>query len=323
MDTARMLRKCVDQQWQIRDLDWNVAPRAMSHEDEIAVVQYFTDMAEIERFAGALFREQRRIVAEPTMKKIFSTFVVDEERHAEVAGRLAAHYNVNKLRTYTPSPGLMEFKPHFLAAISYLSAEIANWYITGGELLLDVALLRSLDDYVHDDMSARAMDLINRDESRHIAVDYYMAEFYATPEYQAWLAQQPKTSLRLKLKAVVIFANVLWYAGPFARQVFFEPMAKTDPSGKRLREAVKRMQLLGGRPGVSDRPFAKFQRTLRKINNHPIAGPLLGRVARRLTGSLPEHLYRDLFTKEELRRANHMSMDELAEDAVQAKFAAV
>jgi len=323
MDTARMLRKCVDQQWKVQDLDWNVSPRPMSHEDEIAVVQYFTDMAEIERFAGALFQEQRRIVADPTMKKIFSTFVADEERHADVASRLADHYNVHKLKTYTPSRGLMEFKPHFLATLKYLSAEIANSYITGGELMLDVALLRSLDDYVHDEMSARAMDLINRDESRHIAVDYHMAEFYASPEYQAWLAQQPKKSLLFKLKAAATFANVLWYAGPFARQVFFEPMAKTDPSGKRLREAVKRMQLLGSRPHVSDRPFAKFQRTLREINNHPIAGPLLGRLARRLTGSFPAHLYRDLFTKDELTRANHMSMDELAEEAVQAKFVAV
>ena len=191
-----MLRKCVEQQWKVQDLDFDVAPRVLSREDELAVVQYFTDMAEIERFAGALFAEQRRIVEDPTLKKIFSTFVADEERHAVVAERLAAHYNLNKFKTYTPSQGLMDFKPHFLAALKYLSAEIANSYITGGELMLDVALLRSLDDYVHDDMSQRAMELINRDESRHIAVDYYMAEFYASPAYQAWLEKQPCSSRR-------------------------------------------------------------------------------------------------------------------------------
>ncbi len=323
MDTGRMLRKCVEQQWKLQDLDWNVAPRAMSREDEIAVVQYFTDMAEIERFAGALFQEQRRIVEDPTLKKIFSTFVADEERHAAVAERLAAHYDVHHFKRYESSQGLRDFKPHFLAALKYLSAEIANSYITGGELMLDVALLRSLDDYVQDDMSARAMELVNRDESRHIAVDYYMAEFYASPAYQAWLTKQPKRPLLFKLKAVVAFAGVLWYAGPFARQVFFEPMAKTDPSGKRLREAVKRMQLLGNRPHVSDRPFNKFQRGLRAINNHPVAGPWLGRIARRLTGSFPEHLYQDLFTKDELIRANGMSIDELADETVGLKFAGI
>jgi hypothetical protein len=323
MDTGRMLRKCVEQQWKIQDIAWDAAPRAMAPEDEIAIVQYFTDMAEIERFAGALFEEQQRIVDDPTLKKIFSTFVADEERHALVAERLAAHYDVHKLRKYQPSQGLLDFRPHFLAALKYLSAEIANSYITGGELMLDVALLRSLDDYVQDEMSSRVMELVNRDESRHIAVDYYMAEFYASPEYQAWLAKQPRKSLLFKLRAAWTFVGVLWYAGPFARQVFFEPMAKTDPSGKRLREAVKRMQLLGSRPHVSERPFNKFQRGLRTINNHPIAGPWLGRLARRLTGSFPDHLYQDLFTKDELAQANRMSMEELAQEAVQAKFSAV
>ncbi len=322
MDTARMLEKCVNQQWRVTDLDWNVAPRKMSREMEMAVVQYFTDMAEIERFAGALFTEQRRIVDDPLLKKIFSTFVADEERHAVVAERLAAHYDVHKYKRYTPSPGLMGFKPHFLSAIKYLSAEIANAYITGGELMLDVALLRSLDDYVQDEMSSRAMELINQDESRHIAIDYHMAEYYASPEYQAWLEEQPRRPLWFRLKAIWAFAGVLYYAGPFARQVFFEPMAKTDPSGKRLREAVKRMQLLGNRPAVAGRPFSKFQRTLRDINNHPLLGPVLGRVARRLSGSFPEQLYRDLFSKDELRRANRMSMEELAAEAVTAKFAA-
>ena len=61
----------------------------------------------------------------------------------------------------------------------------ANAYITAGELILDVALLRSLDDYVADEMSHRAMYLINRDESRHIAIDYRMVEYYASPEYAA------------------------------------------------------------------------------------------------------------------------------------------
>jgi hypothetical protein len=321
MDTQRMLDKCVSQQWKVSDLDWNAKPRAMSRADEECVVQYFTDMAEIERFAGALFEEQRRIVTDPTLKKIFSTFIVDEQRHAEVAERLARHYDVHKFREYRPSQALMKFRPHFLQAVKYVSAEIANGYITGGELMLDIALLRSLDDYVHDEMSHRAMALVNRDESRHIAIDYYMTEFYASPDYQAWLKKQPKTSLLFKVRALGAFAGVLWYAGPFARQVFFGPMAVTDPSGRRLREAVKRMQLVGNRPGVGDRPFAKFQRAMRDLNNHPKLGPIFGRLARRLTGSFPEALYQQLFTDEELRRANRMSIDELAEEVIQAHAA--
>jgi len=51
----------------------------------------------------------------------------------------------------------VHFRPHFLAAIEFLPPEIANGYVTAGELLLDVALLRSLNDYVDDAMSHQAM----------------------------------------------------------------------------------------------------------------------------------------------------------------------
>ena len=36
---------------------------------------------------------------------------------------------------------LVRFRPHFVDAVKHVSAEIANAYITSGEILLDVALL--------------------------------------------------------------------------------------------------------------------------------------------------------------------------------------
>src|SRR5438034_4455205 len=98
MDLGRMLDKCIRDQWSIDDLDWSVPPPAMTRDKEAAIVQAFTDMAGIELLAGALFDVQRRKTAEPTLHKIFSTFVADEKRHAAVASRLAQHYDVNHYR---------------------------------------------------------------------------------------------------------------------------------------------------------------------------------------------------------------------------------
>src|ERR1700733_6483560 len=176
MDLERMLRMCHEGQWKTSDLDWSHRPRAMSKEDEIAIVQLFTDMAGIERLAGALFVEQHRRVTDPTLKKIFATFIKDEVRHAQAAQLLADHYDVSHYKVYRTSLTLERFFPGFVEAIRYLDDDIANSYITAGELILDVALLRSIDDFVKDPMSAQAMELINRDESRHIAIDYYMVE---------------------------------------------------------------------------------------------------------------------------------------------------
>lgn len=320
LDLERMLEKCKAQQWRAEDLDWSASPRPMSELEETTIVQYLTDMAAIERFAGALFAEQAKIVSEPVLREIFATFVVDEERHAQVAEQLARHYDVHRYRSYRRSPELERFRRHFLSAIHFLSAEIANAYITGGELLLDIALLRSLNDYIHDDMSARAMELINRDESRHIALDYYMTEYYASPDYRAWLDRQPRKPLSERVSAWRAFAGVLVTAGPFFQDVFFEPMARLDPAGKRIREAVKRMQLLGRRANVAERPFYKFLNALNETNNHPVLGPIFGRLSRRLSGNFPEELSRELFTAAELSKAQQMSMSELADEALHAKL---
>jgi hypothetical protein len=319
MNPERMLEMCQRGQWKIDvDLDWSVPPRPMSRDEEIAIVQYFTDMAGIELLAGALFEEQRKRVEDPTMKKIFATFVADEKRHSEVAARLARYYDVHHYREYEMSPALTAFTPHFVNAVKYLSAEVANVYITGGELILDVALLRSINDYVHDTMSQHAMDLVNRDESRHIAVDYHMAEYYASPAYQEWLDKQPPQPLARRLKALWAFANVLYYSRPFFEDVFFTPMRTVDPSGRRLREAFKRFQLLGTKPDVAERPFTKFMQGVRDIALHPVAGPIFGGVMSRIAGVPPE-LMKQMYTEEEAKRAQTMSFDELAEEALEAK----
>jgi hypothetical protein len=171
---------------------------------------------------------------------------------------------------------------------------------------------------VHDAMSQRAMDLINKDESRHIAIDYYMTEYYASPRYQAWLQKQPRQPLLERVTAMWAFANVLLAAKPFFRDVFFQPMTMVDPSGKRLREAFKRGQLLGAKPEVAVRPFWRFLATLRTTVKHPVLGPLFGGMAARLAGVPPELMY-DLYSQGEYERASRMSYDELASEALAAK----
>jgi hypothetical protein len=321
MDLDRMLEMCRRDQWSVGDLDWTRPPRAMSKEDEIAIVQYFTDMSAIERLAAALFCEQEKRATDPKLREIFRTFVKDEVRHAHAAQMLADHYDVHRYRAYATSESLARFFPHFVDAVTYLSDDIANAYITAGELMLDIALLRSINDFVHDETSEQAMRLINRDESRHIAVDYHMVEHYASDAYVATLAARPKMPLARRARAWWTFANVLWRAKPFFRDVFFQPMERVDPSGKRLREAIRRFQLLGSKPGVQTRPFGRFMQTLQDLYEQPLARALLGRVLARLAGVEPRFLER-LNSEDEMERAARMSYDELANEALSVKGAA-
>lgn len=314
-----MLDKCVRDQWAIDDLDWSVPPPEMPRDKEEAVVQAFVDMAGIELLAGALFDVQRRKTSDPTLAKIFSTFVADEKRHSAVAARLAKHYDVHHYRTYTESPALTKFRPYFLEVVENTSPEIANAYITAGELILDVALLRSIDDYVDDEMSHAAMHLINRDESRHIAVDFHMTEYYCSDEHLASIRRRPRQSPREVAAGLRSVGTMMWHAKPFLQQVFLAPMDRTDPTGKRVQEAFKRIQLVLRKPTVARTPFSKMMIGLQGLYNHPVFGKVFGRILLRLLGA-EDRAARILFTPEELARTQRMSFDELAEEALQAKY---
>lgn len=319
MDLARMLDKCVRDQWSIDDLDWTLSPPELAPDKEEAVVQYFKDMAGIELLAGALFEVQRDKTTEPTLKKIFATFVADEKRHSAVAQRLSDHYDVHKYRMYTESPSLTSFRPHFLALVKQASPEIANAYITAGELILDVALLRSLDDYVADEMSHQAMHLINRDESRHIAIDFHMTEVYTSDAHLAAIRARPWPAPLDLIASVRALATMMWHAKPFLEQVFIAPMDRTDPSGKRLQEAFKRIQLVLRKNTVARTPWSKMMIGIQDAYNHPVLGKLLGPVLLRALGA-EDRAAKILYTQAELLRAQRMSFEELADEALAAKL---
>jgi hypothetical protein len=315
-----MLEKCRRDQWSVDDLDWKMTPPSLPREKEEAIVQYFVDMAGIERLAKALFAVQCEKVDDPVLKEIFATFVVDEERHAVAAERLARFYDVHHHRDYVMNDALVHFRPRFLDVVALMPPEIANGYITAGELLLDVALLRSLDDYVADPMSHAAMHLINRDESRHIAIDFHMTEVYASDEFLAAAKRRPRAPLRERARGLGALIRVMWYAQPFLRGVFLDPMERTDPTGRRMREAFKRIQLVSRKPTVARLPFIKFMLRAQDLLQHPVIGKLLEPLILRVVGG-DHRAVAILFTDDELRRAQTMSFDELAEDALGAKLA--
>jgi hypothetical protein len=313
-----MLEKCLRDQWSIDDLDWSLVPRPMDEAEETAIVQYFTDMAGIELLAGALFEEQAKRAQDPVLRRILQTFVIDEARHSQVAARLARHYDVHRFRAYEMNPSLVAFTPHFVKAVRYLSPEVATYYITGGELILDVALLRSLNDFVHDAMSEAAMERINRDESRHIALDFHMTEMYALA---AGRGEQllPKRNLAQRIEAMRAFALVLYYSKPFFGEVFFGPMKMVDPSGTRLREAYKRVQLLQERDEVRSRPFIRFMKSMRDLYDHPASRLLFGRMVRRITG-LDQSVMGTIYDEAERARVSKLSFEQMAEEAVALKY---
>ncbi len=316
-----MLNRCLHETWSLDAVTWNAPVQPMSAEMEVAIVQCFTDMAGIERLAAALFEEQARRAESTTLRRIFESFVRDELRHAEAARRLAERFDRRKLRRYAERPALTRFAESFVDAVRYLPPDIANAYIMVGELVLDVALLRSLDDALGDATTREVMRLVNRDESRHIAVDFHMFDYYASDAYAARAAAEPRSPARERVAGALALALMIQRARPFFKQVFLDPMAIVDPSGRRIRDAVKRLQLVIRRPGANRRPFLRAMHLLLTAYDHPVARALLGPAIVRVVGVEPE-LLSVQYTERELRRCASMSAEELTEDALTAAHAA-
>lgn len=308
-----MLEMCRRDQWSVDDIDWSGRPREFSMEDEILVVQYFTDMALLELIAAELFCMHRDRAKDPTLRAIFETFVADEIRHSRVAERLAAHYDVHHYRRYHRNANLSAYARHFAVACRALSPEFASFYTTNGELILDVAMLRSIDDFVDDDTTRRAMQLVNRDESRHIAVDFYMVERYAL-QSDAERDSAPPMSWRQRAGALRAMLALVYYTAPCFREIMLRPLQRVDPGATRLQEALRRSQLLISKPHVAKRPIARYLHFLGDLRDHPVVWNWAGDFVSRAMG-LDAGVMNLFYTRKEA--------DELAREADEADELAI
>lgn len=95
---------------------------------------------------------------------------------------LADHYDRRSLRVYRPSAALSRFFDHFMLTVTGLEDDVANTYITTNELILNIALLHSINNYVDNDTNTQAIRLINHNKSRHITINYHIINYYSSPK---------------------------------------------------------------------------------------------------------------------------------------------
>ena len=83
-----------------------------------------------------------------------------------------------------------------------MNPAMANAFIMAGELILDVALLRGINKYANDPMSRAVVEKINQDESRHLAMDFFMAEYCSANNMSVKKYAKKKNSLFYEKKKV-------------------------------------------------------------------------------------------------------------------------
>jgi hypothetical protein len=255
VDLVRMLERCRQGQWSVDDFDWSRAPIPLGCDREAALCAYYVNMSYIERLAGALFRSLSERLDDPLLQAIFATFAADELRHSHAAARLADYFDVHHHRVYTPNVAMLRFIPYFAGMIESLSPSFAISFILGGELILDLALLRGLNTYVDDPLARAVVERINQDESRHLAMDMYLTEHFAR-------AAAGSTAATTSPWTNADFWGVAAWGPAFFTGVFFRPMQTLDPTHEQMREVMRRLRRFYDRPAVDGNPAVEQFRTI-------------------------------------------------------------
>ncbi len=170
-------------QWSPGDLDWDTplqgAERLSRRErDLLGLVLLFT--AGVEKLGAHAFRVNARNSHDPVVRELFEIIAGDEDRHAEAETRLAGRLGVE----WEELPPFLRLSFRLLSRDlrrlqgkrSRIFHEIVGTQIILFELGLDALWSPTIKEMLQDPFQNEVIRLIDRDEARHLAMDYWLLE---------------------------------------------------------------------------------------------------------------------------------------------------
>ncbi|HUH04046.1 MAG TPA: hypothetical protein VML75_18745 [Kofleriaceae bacterium] len=180
LDLARVLHNTRRGQWSVDDFDWSqplqgAGGLTAAERREAGLALLFT--AGLERQAARVFGACADYIDEPHAAEIYQLFAADELRHAEAEIRLAARYGVS----WDDQPATTRWMFRTLGSNfdrpNRALHEISAATILLFELALDSILIPALKERVSDPLQAEVFRRIDLDESRHLAMDYWLLDY--------------------------------------------------------------------------------------------------------------------------------------------------
>lgn len=173
-----MLEKVERGQWSLDDIDWD-APGAdrIRPEQFESLRAFMTDLVWIEHVGARGFAALGRQAEDPELRAIYGHFEKEEERHARAELALMQRWGMAR-------PGeipvaninirlVIAWLDRYADTIDFATLTCV---IAMLEVALDGALVKFLLDEVEDPLCHTVFEHINRDESRHLAIDFEVME---------------------------------------------------------------------------------------------------------------------------------------------------
>lgn len=180
MDLERLQEKCQRFQWDVSDIDFG-APGAdcVSDQQAGALLPFMSDLYWIETVASVVFASMAARETDPTRKAIFTTFAADEQRHADAEHELMIRWGIaGRRQRPRPNPSVAKLLDTLERTADRVHPSVFAAIVPMTELVLDGALVKYLVRTVDDPVCQAVFEKINADEARHLAMDFYMLEYY-------------------------------------------------------------------------------------------------------------------------------------------------
>ena len=180
MDLSRLEQKCQRLQWDADDFDWEAEGADRVSDDQAsALLPFMADLYWIECVAAVVFRSMAARETDPTRKAIFESFAADEQRHADAEHRLMVRWGIaGRRQRPRPNPNVAKLLETLERTADRVHPSVFAAIVPMTELVLDGALVKYLTRVVDDPLCQSVFDRINADEARHLAMDFYMLEYY-------------------------------------------------------------------------------------------------------------------------------------------------
>ncbi len=181
-DVKNILKLAKRSTWSVDDFEWDEPlSKDLDKRSKELLGMAFLYISGIERLGASVFRIHSKNVNDEDAAELFELFAQDEERHADAELAMAKRlgYEWKDL----PWTARRSFKLLQKDLESLLEKEIGRWIhnvncssIMFFEFGLDSVVLPVLKDMTNDKLQKKVWAKIDKDESRHLAMDYWLIE---------------------------------------------------------------------------------------------------------------------------------------------------
>ncbi|MBK7155337.1 MAG: ferritin-like domain-containing protein [Sandaracinaceae bacterium] len=285
LDLTQMLAKIEAGYWHLDDVDWDQPGQELIREDQYAQLRDFMcDLVWIEHVGAKGFAALARLAPDPQLVAIYHHFEREEEQHARAELALMRRWGMVAPGEIPVANTNVRLVMQWLDQhADQLDFATLTCVIAMLEVALDGALVKLLLDEVADPVCHQVFALINRDEARHLAIDFHVMELVG-------MSARSRQALKFAAKTVkpVHLGGLLAYVPLLSRMR--NNLMKMGLDEERLYKAIRRFDEVGSRSPATERlPAYRFVRAHGRMmvdRSHPyhyVADALVS-----LTGAIPE-----------------------------------